>query len=94
MTCRLKLHCVSNCRYKNGDSNNITYYNTLFHYRFADSRQSFMFILSESNLCVQMVPIIVSSTRVLLKCSEQLVECLLIQPSTTNTIMTLISAPV
>jgi hypothetical protein len=48
-----------------------------------------------SLICViPMVPILVSSLRVLLKCSEQLIECLLIQPSATNTIMTLIGAPV
>jgi hypothetical protein len=41
-----------------------------------------------------MLPILVSTHPVLLKCSEQLVECMLIQPMASNTIMMLIGAPV
>jgi hypothetical protein len=41
-----------------------------------------------------MVPILVSTPLVLLKCSEQLAECLLIQSNAINMIMTVIGAPV
>jgi hypothetical protein len=41
-----------------------------------------------------MIPILISTPRVLLKFSEQLAECLLIQPNATNMIMTVIGAPV
>jgi hypothetical protein len=41
-----------------------------------------------------MLPILVSVPPVLLKCSEQLTECMLIQLMASNTIMTLIYAPV
>jgi hypothetical protein len=41
-----------------------------------------------------MLPILVSTHSVLLKCSEQLVECMLIQPMAYNMIVTLIGAPV
>jgi hypothetical protein len=41
-----------------------------------------------------MVTILISIPRVLLKCSEQVAECRLIQLNATNTIMTVIGAPV
>jgi hypothetical protein len=40
-----------------------------------------------------MVLILISASRVLLKCSEQLAECQLIQLNANNTNMTLIGAP-
>jgi hypothetical protein len=41
-----------------------------------------------------MLPILVSTPPVLLKCSEQLVECMLIQLMTSNMIMMLIGASI
>jgi hypothetical protein len=41
-----------------------------------------------------MLPILVSTPPLLLKCSEQLAECMLIQLMASNTIMMLIGAPV
>jgi hypothetical protein len=69
----------------------------IIHYLIADlpTHGSPTCLFYSSPICVvPMIPILFSSPRVLLKCSEQLVECLLIQPSATNTIMMLIGAPV
>jgi hypothetical protein len=41
-----------------------------------------------------MLPILVSTPPVFLKYSDQLAECMLIQPMASNMIMTLIGAPV
>jgi hypothetical protein len=48
-----------------------------------------------SQICeAPMVPILIGTSQVLFKCSEQLVECLLIHLNATNTIMMVIGAPV
>jgi hypothetical protein len=89
MSFYLKLCCVSNCR------NNITYYYFLTFVVDLSTHGSPPCLFYSSQICkAPMVPILIGTPRVLLKCSEQLDECLLIQPNAVNTIMTQISAPV
>jgi hypothetical protein len=94
MASHLELRCVSNHRCKKNILNNITYYIVTFIVDLP-THGSPPCLFYPIKICMTtMVPILIISHRALLKCSEQLAECLLIQPSASNMIMTLIGAPV
>jgi hypothetical protein len=90
----LELRCVSNCRCKKQDSNNISFYYFLTFVVDLPTHGSPPCLFYSSQICMApMALILVSTPRVLLMCSEQLVECQLIQSNANNTNMTLIGAP-